>query len=126
MTGSNPVDRSKLGTKRHILTDKEGIPLSVVASSASTHDVKLVTDVVDNAVIKRHISFAKTKDGRKRKQHLCLDRAYNSKSEEQAIAGRGYVPTFTIQEKKRRGQERNRKDLKSQKTSCKKMGCRKN
>ena len=36
MTGSNPVDRSKLGTKRHILTDKEGIPLSVVASSAST------------------------------------------------------------------------------------------
>ena len=35
MTGSNPtVDRSKLGTKRHILTDKEGIPLSVVISSA--------------------------------------------------------------------------------------------
>ena len=66
MTGSNPTDRSKLGTKRHILTDKKGIPLSVVISSASTHDVKLVTDVVDNAVIKRHISFAKTKDGRKK------------------------------------------------------------
>ena len=27
MTGSSPVDRSKLGTKRHILTDKQGIPL---------------------------------------------------------------------------------------------------
>ena len=24
--GSSPVDRSKLGTKRHILTDKNGIP----------------------------------------------------------------------------------------------------
>lgn len=106
MTGSNPVDRSKLGTKRHILTDKEGIPLSVVISSAaSTHDVKLVTDVVDNAVIKRHISFAKTKDGRKRKQqHLCLDKAYNSKPEEQAIAKRGYV--LHLPYKRKRGEVR--------------------
>ncbi len=51
--GNNHVDRSKLGTKRHILTDKNGIPLSVIISSASTHDVKLVIDVVDNSVIKR-------------------------------------------------------------------------
>ena len=29
--GHNPTDRSKLGrTKRHILTDKNGIPISVV------------------------------------------------------------------------------------------------
>ena len=56
MTGNNPVDRSKLGTKRHILTDKKGIPISVVISSANTHDIKLVTDVVDNAVIKRIIT----------------------------------------------------------------------
>ncbi len=53
MTGNNPTDRSKLGTKRHILTDKEGIPLSVVISSANTHDIKLVTDVIDNIVIRR-------------------------------------------------------------------------
>ena len=30
MTGHNPTDRSKLGTKRHILTDKDGIPLSAI------------------------------------------------------------------------------------------------
>ena len=48
-TGNNPTDRSKLGTKRHILTDKKGIPLSAVISSASTHDINLVTDVADNA-----------------------------------------------------------------------------
>ena len=35
MTGNNPTDRSKLGIKRHILTDKKGIPLSAVISSAS-------------------------------------------------------------------------------------------
>ena len=53
MTGNNPTDRSKLGTKRHILTDKDGIPLSVVISSASAHDIKLVTNVVDETVIRR-------------------------------------------------------------------------
>src|SRR4051794_32867458 len=86
-TGHNPTDRSKIGTKRHILTDKKGIPLSAVISSASTHDIKLVTDVVDNAVIKR--PSYKTKTGRRRKlQHLCLDKAYNSKPEEQELIKR--------------------------------------
>ena len=31
--------------------DKEGIPLSVVITSASTHNIKAVTDVIDNTVI---------------------------------------------------------------------------
>ena len=53
MTGNNPTDRGKLGTKRHILTDKNGIPLSAFITSASTHDIKAVTEVVDNAVIKQ-------------------------------------------------------------------------
>ncbi len=61
MTGNNPTDRSKLGTKRHILTDKKGIPISAVISSASTHDIKLVTDVVDNRVIKRPLHQIKLK-----------------------------------------------------------------
>ena len=79
MTGNNPTDRSKRGTKRHILTDKNGIPLSVVISSANTHDIKLVTYVVDNRVIKRPSNKTRTKGRRRRKlQHLCLDKAYNS------------------------------------------------
>jgi IS5 family transposase len=96
---SNPTDRSKLGkAKRHILTDKKGILLSVVISSASTHDIKLVTNVVDNVVIhKRPSPPYKTKttvrERRRRKlQHLCLDKAYNSKPEEQELINRGYVP----------------------------------
>ena len=70
MTGNNPTDRSKLGTKRHILTDKEGIPLSAVISSASTHDIKLVIDMVDNSVIKRPYIIIQTqieKKGKKEK-----------------------------------------------------------
>src|SRR5690242_3937337 len=103
MTGSSPVDRSKLGTKRHILTDKNGIPLSAIISSASTHDIKSVTDVIDNTVIKRKSSssyFVKKK--RIRHYHLCLDRAYNSKPIENEIIKRGYVPHIPY--KRKRGQ----------------------
>ena len=106
MTGSNPTDRGKLGTKRHILTDAKGIPLSVVTSSASTHDIKLVTDVMDNVIIKRSLSSSTTKRNlsRKRKlQHLCLDKAYNSKTVQQAIIKRGYVPHIPF--KRNRGQK---------------------
>ena len=93
MTGNNPVDRSKLGTKRHSLTDKKGIPISAIISSASTHDINLVTNVVDNRVIKRLSSYKTKKTGRRRRklQHLCLDKAYNSKQEEQELVKRGYV-----------------------------------
>ena len=52
MTVNNPIDRSKLGqAKRHILTDKKGISLSNSISSASTQDIKVVTDVLDNAIV---------------------------------------------------------------------------
>ena len=109
MTGHNPTDRSKLGTKRHILTDKKGIPLSAVISSANTHDIKLVTNVVDNRVIKqrrrqRQLPSYKPKLGtRRRRQHLCLDKAYNSESEEQELIKRGYI--LHIPYKKKKGEE---------------------
>ncbi len=93
MTGHNPTDRSKLGTKRHVLTDKNGIPISVVISSANTPDIKLVTNVVDNTVIKRPSNKTRTTGGRRRRklQHLCLDKGYNSEQEEQELIKRGYV-----------------------------------
>ena len=103
MTGNNPTaDRSKLGTKRHILTDKQGIPLSAVISSASTHDIKLVTDVIDNAVIR--LSSSKYRNGRRRirrQPHLCLDKGYNSEHEEQELIKRGYVLHIPIKKKKK-------------------------
>ncbi len=92
--GHNPTDRSKLGTKRHVLTDKNGIPISVVISSANTYDIKLVTNVIDNAVIKQPSHKTKTTTGRRsgrKLQHLCLDKTYNSEQEEQELVKRGYA-----------------------------------
>ncbi len=112
MTGHNPTDRSKLGkAKRHILTDKKGIPLSVVISSlASTHDIKLVTDVVDNAVMKRPSSHkTKTGTGKRKLQHLCLDKAYNSESEENTLIKRGYVLYIPSKRKKVKKEEQEAK-----------------
>ena len=118
MTGNNPTDRSKLGSKRHILTDKKGIPLSIVISSANTHDIKAVTDVIDNAVLNRpsESSFIKKKK-RKLYYHLCLDRAYNSKSIEQEIIKRGYVPHIPY--KRKRGQVKEAKTYQKRYSSAK-------
>src|SRR4029079_15421063 len=72
------------------------LPLSAVLTPASTHDTKVVTDLLDNAVIKRPTTvsstFLSTTEQRKTPQHRCLDRAYNSKSIESEIINRGYVP----------------------------------
>ena len=105
--GSNPTDRSKLGTKRHILTDKKGGPLSAVITSASTHDIKVVTEIIDNVVVKRPnlSSFKKERRGRRKQyQHLGFDRAYNSKSVKQAIIKRGFV--LHIPHKRKRGEKK--------------------
>ena len=95
MTGHNPTDRSKLGSKRHVLVDKDGIPLSTFITSANTHDITVATNTVDNIVIKRPSSTSyksKYKQKKKKKQNLCLDKAYHSKEVEQEIIKRGYIP----------------------------------
>lgn len=88
------------------MTDKKGIPLSVVISSASSHDINLVTDVVDNTVIKRPKSKSisssyKPRSGRRRRrQHLCLDKGYKSSQEEQELIKRGYELHIPIKKKR--------------------------
>ena len=66
MTGPNPTtDRgSKMGTKRHVLTDQRGIPVSVIITSANTHDMKAATETLDSVIVERPL----------KKQNLCLDK----------------------------------------------------
>jgi putative transposase len=104
MTGNNPTDRSKIGTKRHVLTEKKGIPLSVIISPASTHDINLVTDVVDNTVIKRPKSSSRLR--RRQLQHLCLDKGYKSGEKEHELIKRGYILHIPVKKKKgKKGEE---------------------
>jgi transposase len=56
------------------------------------HDIKAVMDVVDNAIAKRPQLSYLTKGRRKQLQHPCLNRAYISKSAEQEMIKRDFVP----------------------------------
>jgi hypothetical protein len=42
LTGANPVDCGKPGSKYHLLIDGDGLPLAVGLSAANTHDSQLL------------------------------------------------------------------------------------
>jgi hypothetical protein len=49
LTGANPVDRGKRGSKLHLAGERGGLPLSVVLSAANANDA-----TVFEAVLERH------------------------------------------------------------------------
>ena len=73
-TGPNPTDRAKAGSKHHIITDAQGIPLAVRLTGANAHDVTQALELVDA------IPAVKGKRGRPRKRPLQAqgDRGYDS------------------------------------------------
>ncbi len=43
----SPTDRGKAGSKRHVLTDANGIPLAVGLTGANQHDSTMLEEMVD-------------------------------------------------------------------------------
>ncbi len=68
-TGANPTDRGKKGTKRCVLTDGKGVPLSVIMDGANSHDKMLVKGILDAIVIER--------PSHKVIQNICMDKGYD-------------------------------------------------
>jgi transposase len=64
MTGPNPVDRGKSGSKIHVLSDRAGLPLAVAVSAANTHDSYALKPLV------MAIPSIKSRHGRR--LYLCL------------------------------------------------------
>lgn len=87
-TGPNPTDRRKKGTKHHILTDANGIPLSETLTGANRHDVTQLMDLVDG------IPPVAGKPGhpKQRPDELYADRAYDSEPHREELRGRGIDP----------------------------------
>jgi transposase len=92
-TGANPTDRSKIGTKRSMMTDKKGIPIGIAVSGANRHDSKLLVETLDSMPVS-------PPSGKKRKRNLCLDKAYDSEEIRKLVAKRKFVDHI-----KRRGEE---------------------
>ena len=45
--GPNPTDSGKPGSKRHLVTDRNGIPLVMVLTEANVHDSRVFEDLLD-------------------------------------------------------------------------------
>ena len=84
-TGPNPTDRRRPGSKHHLLTDAQGIPLSVILTQANRHDVTQLLPLVDA------IPPIRGKRGApKRKPKLLqADRGYDSEPHRLALLDRG-------------------------------------
>jgi hypothetical protein len=46
-TGANPTDKGKAGSKRHLVSDRRGIPLCVMLSAANVHDSMVFEELID-------------------------------------------------------------------------------
>jgi len=87
-TGKNPTDRGKLGTKHHLVTDAQGIPLAAAATGSNVPDVNEAVPLVDN------IPPVAGKRGRPRRRpdKLYGDRGYDSQCLRNALRQRGIHP----------------------------------
>ena len=73
----------KNGTKRHILVDERGVPLSIVVTGANRHDVTQVDEVLKNRIRKPRGHT---------KQHLCADAGYSGEKSEEIMRNHRYIP----------------------------------
>jgi transposase len=84
-TGPNPTDRGKSGTKRHLVVERQGIPLAVKQSAANLHDSQMLAPMLDAiGPIKRP-----TGRPRKRPDKLHGDKGYDYPWCRRAVRQRG-------------------------------------
>jgi IS5 family transposase len=87
-TGPNPTDRGKSGSKRHLVVDRNGIPLAMRHTGANVHDSQMLLVMVDAIVPIRK----KRGRPRKRPHKLHADKAYDSASHREALRKRNIIP----------------------------------
>ena len=80
--GRNPTDRGKAGSKKSILVEGAGGPLSVVVAGANVHDTKLLRMTLESIVVRRPEGA----------QNLCLDKGYDNSTSHGTVADTGYQP----------------------------------
>jgi len=82
-TGKSPVDRKKLGTKRSVIVEGNGVPIGLAVGPAQLHDSKLLPATlasIDHAI------------ERPRLQKMQLDAAYDDNEVRIALFNYNYVP----------------------------------
>ena len=98
LTGPNPTDRGKLGSKIHLVTGRNGLPLSLGISGANMHDSQGLEPLV------RGIPPIRSRHGprRRRSAKLHADKGYDYDHLRRWLPRRGISPRVA-----RRGVESN-------------------
>lgn len=86
-TGQSPTDRAKSGTKRHILTDRRGVPLAVVLSGANEHDKHYAEPTVRATMVRRS---QRNRWGHLIVRHFGADKGYDFDDVRQVLIRLGY------------------------------------
>jgi putative transposase len=71
-TGKNPTDRGKLGTKRSLLVEANGIPVGSAVEGANRHDKKVAEATLESIAVERPEPTEKSPQG------MCLDKGDDS------------------------------------------------
>ena len=90
-TDKDPTNRGKLGTKRHIVVDRQGVPLAVAISGANVHDSKMLEATVD-AIPSLRLPGKRRGGPRKRPKKLHTDKGYDYPRCRRALRSRGLIP----------------------------------
>jgi transposase len=86
--GKNPTDRGKPGSKRHLVSDRGGVPLAVVLTAANVHDSKVLEEAV-YAIEPIKRPLGKPGRPRKRPAKLHADKGYDFPRCRKALRKRG-------------------------------------
>jgi hypothetical protein len=87
-TGPNPTDRGKSGSKHHVMTDAQGIPLAATTTAANVNEVTRVFQVLTS------MPAVGGKPGPKREkpERLQGDRGYDSEPVRKLLRWLGITP----------------------------------
>ncbi len=91
----------KKGSKRHLLVDERGVPLSLIVTGANVNDSSGLEAVLQACVIKR------PKPKQRRSKHLCADAGYCGKPAMKIMLASGYIPHIVGRAKERAMKRRN-------------------
>jgi transposase len=86
LTGPNPTDRGKFGSKYHLLVDATGLPIAALVSAANRHDSLFVAPVLDRIVGVKGPGRGRP---RRRPVKLHADKGYDNRRVRRYLAGRG-------------------------------------
>ncbi len=89
-TGPNPTDRSRSGSKPHVMTDARGIPLAATVTAANVPEVTRVFQVLAD----RPPVGGKPGPKRQKPDRLQGDRGYDAEPVRQGLRGLGITPVL--------------------------------